>query len=1845
MIRSIGLFCVLCLLSILTSCHTTSPADQDLPPYNPNVEAFTTGKISRYSPVYLIFNQEIPADRLKADRLGKLVRLKPDVPGRWAFENNRTLVFKPEKGFERNTSYQVNVDLSEWFEAEGKDKRFAFGFTTLPLALRGNLESMDINKKNENGYDLTAVLFTPDKESPGTVESLVDFSEKVDATWQHSPDGKKHEVTLTNVPAGMKGERILRLSVSSNKLGVEKADVVTVNIPDQNDFSVYDVVYVSEPECYVEVAFTKLLDSAQDMRGLAFIAGNTSETVNVDGNKLRLYPDADLREKGAMNIHLNQGIRSKSGLNLKEAVVRQVVANEQKPNVRFIGKGVIIPQSTQLSVPFQAIYLRGVTVSVIKILEQNIGQFLQSNNLDESGELMRVGRLIARKTIFLDEEGLDLSRWNTFAVDLKRLIEPEPGAIYRLELSFDRPLSVYPCGNDTVVLSKEQILASDEIRFKEESARFDEGGYYYYRQYDWSDYNWEKRSDPCSDSYYFNKVEGKNVLATNLGLVAMLGQDNDMTVLVHNIQNTEPERGVTVTAYNYQHQALASGTTDDKGQVRLDLSSGRPFYLIASQGTQRSYLRVDNGSALSLSSFDVSGEVVQKGIKGFIYGERGVWRPGDMLHLGFMLNDRAKQLPAEHPVVMELYNPLGQMYARKTQTRGELGLYVFDFVTEADAPTGAWNVKAQVGGVSFSKRLRIESIKPNRLKIALSMPEKTLLRGEPMDARLHVEWLQGAIARNLKYDIQGTFIATPTTFEGYKGFYFDDPSRVFNTEESKLISGVTDERGDATVQARFELGSTAPGMLLANLVTRVYEESGDFSIDADRMLYSPYRRYTGIKSPQKDKEQLNTGTNYTYEVASVDYLGKPQANTELDVKVYKVYWYWWWDSNSSGLANYVSDSYNKPVKTFAIRTDGSGRGTFQLSFPDKEWGTYFISVKDKESKHSTGVMSYFDWPYNEGRRNTDGSESATMLSFKIDKDSYTPGEKMVVTFPSTKGSRAIISIENGVRVLSLTEHTCEDKQTTVRLDVTKDMQPNAYVYITLLQPHGITKNDLPIRLYGVVPFTVTSPESHLTPVIQSPAELKPDASYTVSVSEKNGKEMAYTLAIVDEGLLDLTRFRTPEPWKAFNAREALGVNTWDLYNYVVGAYGGRIEQLFSIGGDDALNKGPKAIVNRFKPVVRFDGPFLLKKGKTARHTYQMPNYNGRVKIMVVAGNGEAYGHADKSVMVRKPVMLLGTLPWVIGVGEEMVVPATVFATEDGVGAVNVSIACSSNMEVVGEATRSLSFERKGDQQASFRIRVKKNPGIGKVTITATGKGDKSVYETELEIRTVRRPQVKVTAATLEAGKSWKETVAMPGATGTNQLTLEVSDIAPVNVSSRLSYLLGYPHGCLEQITSKGFPQLYISSFTDLTLQQAKSTEEAVKEVIRRLRSYQTVDGAFAYWPGGTSSNGWGTVYATHFLLEASKKGYLVPEAMKQSVLNNLRRVARNWKPVTSYYKDSEEATQAYRLYVLALAGSPEMGAMNRLKEMKDLTSMSRWSLASAYALVGREDVAQDLISKTTALPSGYSEHDETFGSDVRDQSIQLMTLCLLDKGKEAATLVEELSKQLSSDDWLSTQSTAFALVALSDYLAKYRVDGAMDFTYACGGKDGQVKTDKNIWSETLLDKAGTSASVELKNTGKSTLFARIITEGIPEQGEEKAYANGVSLAVSYVDLNGSPVNVAQLEQGTNFSAVVTVKTPSARGYNNLVLSEIFPAGWEILNTRFLNESATDSLSAGVNYQDIRDDRVYSYIDRLPAGSQVTVKINLCAVYPGRFYLPPVYCEAMYDYLIRANTAGQEVTVF
>ena len=1829
-------------IAIFTGCGSSEEKSltQYTPQLNPYISAFTSGKVSKQSNIYIVFSQDIPKEKMMNEQIKKFIKIKPAINGNWSFQDEHTIVFSPETEFARNTSYKVSVNLEEWFEADGNDRKFEFSFSTLPFALKAIFESLNVDEDDDGKYIAEITILTPDCENPMDVENIVDFSEKADVTWEHEQNGTSHKLTISNLTAKDE-KRLFKIRTGKNNYGISRDEIISFEIPNKNDFTIYDIKYISQPEQYIEVSFTDILDQDQDMHGLAYIDGNSSETVTVKGNKLRLYPDP--QQTNTVTVNISPAIRNRKGKTLGQNLSYKVEIQTAAPNVKFIGNGVIIPLSDNLTIPFQAIYLRGVTVRVIQIMGKNMGQFFQINNYDGNAEMMRVGRIIARKTIFFDAQGANLEHWNNYAINLSELIEPQPGAIYRIELSFNKDLSAFPC-DESQQKTKEQIAAEDQIKLQEELNRFNEGGYYYYYdEYDdWENYNYNERNNPCSSSYYYNRTIGRNVIATNLGLIATIGEENSVNVMVHDILTTEPVKGVNVAAYNYQNQKIGTDLTDNKGMAKIDFGINRPYYIIASLDKQRSYLKIDQGSALSLSSFDVAGEMVQKGLKGFIYGERGVWRPGDVIHLAFMLNDRDGKLPKNHPVTMQLYTPLGQLYAKKTQTINELGLYTFDFPTEDDAQTGAWSVTATVGGASFSKTVRVEAIKPNRLKIEFDTPDTILLRNKPSQIKMHSEWLQGAIARNLKYEIETSFSRTETKFKNFDEFVFDDPSKEFNNPDPNITSGKTDQDGNATINLKFDIGDNAPGMLSANMMARVYEESGDFSIDAFSMAYSPYTEYAGIKSPQKGLDQLNTGTNNRFEIATVDYKGNVLPNKTVDVEVYKVEWYWWWSAAGQRLANYIANSYNKPVKNMSLQTDRNGKAVFDLNFPNNEWGTYFIRVKNNNGQ-SAGIMAYFDWPSMYGRRNTDGSDAPTTIVIKTDKETYAPGEKITVTFPSTEQSRAILSIENGTSVISTSEYLCSSKETTITIDATEEMQPNAYIYITLLQPHGATINDLPIRMYGVVPITVTSPQSHLTPVIQTPDEIRPESNYSITVSEQNGREMAYTLAVVDEGLLDLTRFKTPDPWSAFNAREALGVSTWDLYNYVVGAYGGRIEQVFSIGGDTELIGTAKAIVNRFTPVVVFDGPFLLKKGEVKKHSFDMPNYSGRVRIMVVAGNGKAYGNAQKSILVRKPLMILGTLPRIIGTNEEMIVPATIFAMKEGLGDVKVNIEVSDNIEISGNKSQTLNFSKTEDKQALFRIKTKGNPGTGSIKITASAGNESAEYSTNIEIRSVQLAQTVSQTVTLQPGGQWSGNIKMPGKDGTNSLTLEVSDLQPLNLSSRLDYLIGYPHGCLEQIISKAFPQLYLKEFASLNDAQAQSADDAIKETIQRLRSFQTPEGRFAYWPGSSNYYDWASAYATHFLIEAEKHGYFIPEELKNNAISALRRSARNWKVENSEFLNSEYLTQAYRLYLLSITGSPETGAMNRLRE-SNLDNTSRWLAGAAYAIAGFQDAANDIIAKTTAFNDNNSEYDLTFGSNLRNMAIKLITLTLMDKSDEAATIANEISKQLASDQWYSTQTTAFALIALSQYIDKYQAAESMNFSYETDGQKNTISTQKHIWSMKLKDNASEQTSLTLENQGDATIFARIITEGIPEQGNEKAYANRINIKVSYKDRNGNEIDAAALPQGTNFTASVTVENPSAMNYDNIALSQIFPAGWEILNTRFIfDETGTDK-NTGIDYQDIRDDRVYTYINHLPSGAKVTTNINLAAVYPGRFYLPPTSCEAMYDHSVRANTEGTYVTV-
>jgi len=846
----------------------------------------------------------------------------------------------------------------------------------------------------------------------------------------------------------------------------------------------------------------------------------------------------------------------------------------------------------------------------------------------------------------------------------------------------------------------------------------------------------------------------------------------------------------------------------------------------------------------------------------------------------------------------------------------------------------------------------------------------------------------------------------------------------------------------------------------------------------------------------------------------------------------------------------------------------------------------------------------------------------------------------------------LLTLENGFEVVAHKWVTIknEDGVQKIKFKTQKGMAPTIYAHVTLLQPHEQTQNDLPIRSYGVLPIKVIDPATKLEPALDMAEVLHPNQPVKIQVSEKNNKAMTYTIAMVDEGLLDLTRFKTPNLWEHFYKKEALGVRTWDMYDYVLGAFD--MGSLLAIGGGAGLDdSGKKA--NRFKPVVRFVGPFHLKAGKKAEHVLNMPNYVGSVRTMIVASEAGAYGKAEKTTPVRDPLMVLGTLPRVLSPTEEVKLPVTVFAMEDYVKNVTVRIECNEFLKIAGAKSQSIKFDRIGDAILNFDLVVADKLGIGKVKIIAESGKEKSVYEVELDVRNPNPYSDKVHQLVLDGGKEWEVDVEPLGMDGTNKARLEISSIPPIDLAKRLDYLIRYPYGCIEQTTSSVFPQLFVSNLMKVEPAMEKEIESNVRAALKRLQEFQTGLGGFAYWPGNSQASDWGTNYAGHFMLEAKEKGYSIPKVLFDNWKRYQKSLAKNWRPrvfnsngnrqTRQYPYEQESLMQAYRLYTLALAKSPDLGSMNRMRNAKNIPNKAKWRLAAAYALVGKKEVARNMIATLPTKVPSYTERSYTYGSGLRDEAMILETMVLLGERTDGANVLMRMSKQLSSSQWYATQTVAYSLMAIAKFAGDHKLEASVPFAYEIGNKGSQTAA---LSKEPIVQYAfdvEKQRKVRVKNKAKTPLFASVILTGQPSLGDTEADASNIELKVVYEDMNGTKIDPAELEQGTNFVALVEVAHEGINGnYEEMVLHQVFPAGWEIINTR-MNNAYDNSGSSRIEYQDVRDDRIYTYFD-LSMGKTHKYKFYLNAAYQGKFYMPNVFCGAMYDNGVYANTAGKWVTV-
>ena len=1379
--------------------------------------------------------------------------------------------------------------------------------------------------------------------------------------------------------------------------------------------------------------------------------------------------------------------------------------------------------------------------------------------------------------------------------------------------------------------------------------------YYYYNggTMDWSVYRWTERDNPCHPSYYMDsdRAAACNVFASNLGMIVKRNSLNKLWIAVSNILDTKPIGKAQVTAYNFQLQPIGKGETNGEGFVEIT-PNGVPFIIVAESDKQKAYVRVVDGEEQSVSRFDVGGKDIQKGLKGFIYGERGVWRPGDTLHISFILEDREKRIPDKHPVALEIYNPRGQFYTKMISTQGMNGFYTFDVPTQATDPTGLWNAYIKVGGTTFHKGLRIETIKPNRLKINLALPKVLQATDKNFYAPLTSTWLTGATASKLKAKVEMSLSKVNTQFKNYGQYIFNNPATDFTTIKTDIFDGTLDAEGKANVMLKVPTATEAPGMLNATFTTRVFEPGGDASIYTQTIPFSPFTSYVGINLNQPKGKYIETDKDHVFDIVTVNTQGQLVNSSNLEYKIYRIGWSWWWENSGESFGTYINNSSITPVASGNLQTRG-GKASFKFRIDYPSWGRYLVYVKDKESGHATGGTVYVDWPEWRGRSSKTDPSGIKMLAFSLNKDSYEIGETATAIIPAAAGGRALVSIENGSTVLRQEWiEVSNGGDTKYTFKITPEMTPNVYLHISLLQPHAQTVNDLPIRMYGVVPVFVTNSQTVLQPQIQMPEVLRPETNFNVTVSEKTGKPMTYTLAIVDDGLLDLTNFKTPDPWNDFYSREALGIRTWDMYDNVLGASAGSYSSLFSTGGDATL-KPADAKANRFKPVVKFIGPFYLGKGKSQTHTLKLPMYVGSVRAMVVAGQEGAYGNAEKTAFVRTPLMMLSTLPRVLSIQEEITVPVNIFAMENQVKNVTVSLQASGGgVQIVGANQQSLKFSQPDDQLVFFTLKTGSKTGKATIHLTANGGGQQTKETIEIEVRNPNPIVTLRNSQWAEAGQSKELSYNLSSSSANNQIKLEVSRIPSVDISRRFDFLYNYQHHCTEQLTSKALPLLFVGQFKTIDKIEAEKIKTNIQEAIRQIYGRQLPNGGFVYWPGNAVADEWISSYAGMFLTLAQEKGY----AVHSNVLNKWKRfqraAAQNWRmpqDASGWQQWQSELQQAFRLYTLALAGAPEYGAMNRMKEQAGLSIQAKWRLAATYALTGKMKPAEELVYNAETTVSPYSSMNQIYGSSDRDEAMILETLILMNRERDALQQAKVVSKNLSQEEWFSTQSTAFALMAMGRLAEK--LSGTLDFVWTWNDKQQPaVKSAKAVFEKEIAT-TPKSGMIAVKNQGKGALSVDLITRTQLLNDTLPAISDNLRMDIRYANLNGTPISVNDIIQGTDFMAITSISNISGTSdYTNLALTHIIPSGWEIYNERMVapetESGAADGSGKSVskyNYLDIRDDRVLTYFN-LRRGETKVFTVRLQATYAGNFILPAVQCEAMYDVNVQARSKAGRTTV-
>ncbi len=1791
---------------------------------------------------------------------GTQLELQPAVEGTLRFTSTSTLTFEPSTGFAPNTEYSAELtavqtrdglltapENQRWqrhfktpefrFVRFGlQDLNYAEKRAAVRLTFSGHVKASEVARyaeisvtpPNERGRQKATLRFEQGP-TPQTAVAVLSGNALV--------PGSRLDLQLRDGTPFALDKRI-KASSSRASVHLEIGDEATIlnayTAEGSNGFYVQVIcndTAVDSRRYYwdrvnynsYEVSTRCLLDENDATAGVHF-EPPVAFTLAPAGGGFRIFGDFS---RGSYQMRIDAGVRTADGGMLHTTYEKDFSVPARSPQVAFVSQGRYLPRSAWKSLPIRHMNISGATLEVRHVPSDNL-VFWMSDDDESANE--RTSNLVVSKQLPLRGDPDTLT---TSYVDLATLLSADTKGLLEIRLRSGNARAA-----SRLLLTDMHLIA--------------------------------KRAAPADESPKAAQQRAVQAWAVDMDTVA-------------------PLSGVEIQLLRQSGYVLASCRTGRDGGCRLQPSEDEvdlnpPFALVARRQGDLTYLKFDELKA-EVQEARIAGEPYRSAQKyrAAIYSDRGVYRPGETAHVAAIVRQENNLAPPEDmPVQAKLLDPQGQVIKNLTIHTNDAGYLTLDLPFPAFASTGRYEAQMLVGDRKVGQySFQVEEFVPERMKVEVATAEDQFKLGDDLAVAVEARYLFGGVPADHQVEVSCELV--PGTFDPPQNANYqygvwqneDTPTRPLDL--GRLTANLDAEgKGTYTCPGRSGAGRgpafRGPARLLARAA--VFEGgSGRTTVGQSTAPVHPESYYLGLQS---STTKVESGQEMVVEGITVDWQGAKVTqvpSVELELIRLETEYGWYFDE---ALGRDTYRRYRRPVSEIKSEVEVID-GTFRVTWKPERNGEFFLvraSSGDTRSELSLeGSGDWYWWEPDETEsEQTPKPGRPTWLALQVPEQTKV-GERFPVSFKAPYRGRVLLTAETD-RVLR-SEWIDVDAGDAVWFLELDDFVPNVYVTAFLVKdPHlDSAEAFMPDRAFGVSSVSVEPTEFHRPLSLQTPSEVRSSSTLTVRLdlgkAKRDDGPTYATVAAVDEGVLSLTRFPSPDPSRDIFVRRALGVETFETVGWTLLMPGGPSS---TVGGDQ---QGELGRVQAVKPVALWSGLLPVPDDGQLDVTFEVPQYRGELRIMAVSASAKRLSHAEASVTVRDPLVVQSTVPRFLTADDSFQIPVMVTNLSGSRRDIEVRLAAEAlpvpgydppadtpaPVRIDGAYSQKLQLDHGKAGTVVFRAHAEAATGAAKLRVEVTSGDLSSVEETDVPLLPAAPKSRSVQRLELAAGSTDLTPFLDGWVPLTERSTIWVTKNPYGEVFDHLKHLVRYPYGCIEQTTSSSRPLLYLGDmleFVDPSLTQGAKIEDMVQAGIDRLFSMQTPAGGFAYWPGGVRPTYWGTAYASHFLIDARKAGYRVPQHRLNEALDWMER------QITNHYEAGLEEwysqrSEAYFHFVLALSDRPRKARIQKLLEglPERRTAEQReeqFMLQAALYMAGDHSHEAALKRFDLSPVSNDRRNGWSFYSDRRMRGFMLSTSVDLfgrdDALEPLANLVAE-SLRGHRSSYYTTQELVWGITGLG----KFVDSGASDFTPPVLQASGRTlvpqenprPTSDRTWSLARASEYN-SLTVQVKDKSEGKLYLVLSSEGVREVPDWRTGGQGLRLQRRYLDAAGQPwTGAVEMGLGELVYIELTLSNTSPERVSNIALVDRIPAGWEIENPRLGRDGSVDWIDQeqiwNADHMNLRDDRleVFGHLDK---GQSRKVVYAVRAVTAGRFTVPTVEAEAMYDPRIWAREEGRPVTV-